>query len=77
MEHVFQTRVVVLMAADLCSSYAWLFWPILGFTVYMAVGPWVVGHLIEDRTGAIFAWGAVVAGTFIPVQVGEEGGQDT
>jgi hypothetical protein len=52
----------------LCS-YRRLFWPFLLFSLYMAVGPWVVGILIEDRQGAVFAWGAVVAGSRVPVQV--------
>ena len=35
----------------------------------MAVGPWVVGTIIEDKIGAIFAWGVVVSGRYIPSQV--------
>ena len=37
-----------------------LFFPILGFLVYMTIGPWVIGSLVEGRTGAVFAWGVVM-----------------
>merc|ERR1712032_1232872 len=37
-----------------------LFYPILGFLVYMTIGPWVIGSLVEGRTGAVFAWGVVM-----------------
>ena len=40
--------------------YDRLFFPLLGFLIYMTVGPWVIGTLIEGRTGAVFAWGVVM-----------------
>ena len=39
------------------------------FVIYMAVGPWVVGSLVEGRTGAVFAWGVVVDSTLVHSQV--------
>merc|ERR1719221_1410140 len=39
------------------------------FVIYMAVGPWVVGSLVEGRTGAVFAWGVVVDSTRVRSQV--------
>jgi len=46
-----------------------LFWSILGFLMYMSVGPWVIGGLVEGRNGAIFAWGVVMfEGGQIPSQ---------
>jgi len=52
----------------LVCSYNKLFIPLLCFVLYMAIGPWVVGRIIEGRLGAVFAWGAVVAGTIVPTQ---------
>ncbi|XP_023338956.1 transmembrane protein 62-like [Eurytemora carolleeae] len=40
------------------------------YPVYLAVGPWVVGSIIESEYGAIFAWGALVEDKFVPAQVG-------
>lgn len=39
------------------------------FILYMAVGPWVIGSMIEGRLGAVFAWGVVVDNTMIRSQV--------
>ena len=39
------------------------------FILYMAVGPWVIGSMIEGRLGAVFAWGVVVDSTMIRSQV--------
>jgi len=46
----------------LVCSYDRLFYPLLVFVLYMAVGPWVVGGILEGHMGAIFAWGAIVEG---------------
>ena len=37
-----------------------LFYPLLIFLIYMTVGPWVVGRLVEGRLGMVFAWGVVM-----------------
>ena len=29
-------------------------------------GPWLVGEVITDQTGVVFAWGTFVGGAFIP-----------
>jgi hypothetical protein len=34
-----------------------LFYPILAYTLYLCVGPWLAGYLIDDRIGVVFAWG--------------------
>ena len=39
------------------------------FILYMAVGPWVIGSMIEGRLGAVFAWGVVVDNTMVRSQV--------
>ncbi|CAG9823206.1 unnamed protein product [Phaedon cochleariae] len=43
-----------------------LFWPVVLYPVYLAVGPWSIGHIVEEHVGAIFAWGIYVNGTFLP-----------
>ena len=46
-----------------------LYYPILGFLIYMTVGPWVIGSLVEGRNGAVFAWGVVMfEGGKLPTQ---------
>jgi len=46
-----------------------LFFPLLGFLIYMTVGPWVIGTLVENKTGAVFAWGVVMfEGGKLPTQ---------
>lgn len=37
-----------------------LFFPFLVFLIYMTVGPWVIGRLVEGKIGAVFAWGVVM-----------------
>ena len=39
------------------------------FVLYMALGPWVFGSMIEGRLGAVFAWGVVVDSTRVRSQV--------
>ncbi|XP_046445010.1 transmembrane protein 62-like [Daphnia pulex] len=34
-----------------------LFYPILAYSIYLCVGPWLAGYLIDDRIGVVFAWG--------------------
>ncbi|XP_050511047.1 transmembrane protein 62-like [Diabrotica virgifera virgifera] len=43
-----------------------IFWPIVVYPIYLAVGPWTVGYLVEDHIGAIFAWGIIVHNSFLP-----------
>jgi len=53
----------------LVCSYNKIFLPLLSFAAYMAVGPWVVGSLIEGHNGAVFAWGVLVSGQMVHSQV--------
>jgi len=46
-----------------------LCWPLTIFSLYMALGPWTVGTLIEGHTGAIFAWGIIVNSDMVHSQV--------
>lgn len=43
-----------------------IFYPIVLFAIYMPVGPWIIGELIDGYIGAVFAWGILIKGTFIP-----------
>ncbi|XP_057655925.1 transmembrane protein 62-like isoform X1 [Diorhabda carinulata] len=43
-----------------------IFWPIVIYPIYLAIGPWTVGYLVENHVGAIFAWGIFVHGAFLP-----------
>lgn len=43
-----------------------IFWPIVLYPLYLAVGPWTIGYLVENHLGAVFAWGIFVNNTFLP-----------
>ncbi|CAH1174265.1 unnamed protein product [Phaedon cochleariae] len=43
-----------------------IFWPTIFYPIYLIVGPWTIGYLVEDHIGVVFAWGIFVNGTFIP-----------
>jgi len=34
--------------------------------ILLITGPWSVGAVIEDYVGAIFAWGIIVNGSYLP-----------
>lgn len=36
------------------------------YTLYIGVGPWSVGYIIDDNLGVIFAWGIFINGAFLP-----------
>ena len=49
------------------SSINSLFYPYLVYTLYLGVGPWFIGHLIDGRIGVVFVWGSFFqGGTFLP-----------
>ncbi|KAK5643227.1 hypothetical protein RI129_007072 [Pyrocoelia pectoralis] len=48
------------------SSVDRIFWPLVLYPIYLTVGPWSIGYIVEDRVGAIFAWGIYVDGVFLP-----------
>ncbi|XP_042216646.1 transmembrane protein 62-like isoform X2 [Homarus americanus] len=43
-----------------------LFWPIVVTAVYLPVGPWFVGEVIEGHIGVVFAWGTIVNRSYLP-----------
>jgi len=62
-------RCCIFRKLFLVCSYNKIFLPLFCFVIYMAIGPWVVGSLIEGHSGAVFAWGALVAGRMVHSQV--------
>ncbi|KAK3092914.1 hypothetical protein FSP39_008820 [Pinctada imbricata] len=42
------------------------FYLLLGFMIYIWLGPWFVAEIIEGHVGVVFIWGMYVSGTFIP-----------
>lgn len=43
-----------------------IFWALILYPVFLAIGPWSIGYLVEDHVGAIFAWGIIVNGVYLP-----------
>ncbi|CAH0560338.1 unnamed protein product [Brassicogethes aeneus] len=50
----------------LLSTVNRLFWPMILYPVYLIIGPWSIGYLVEDHIGVIFAWGIFVNGAYLP-----------
>ncbi|XP_042875483.1 transmembrane protein 62-like [Penaeus japonicus] len=43
-----------------------LFWPLILTAIYLPLGPWFVGEVIEDHIGVVFAWGTFVNRSYLP-----------
>lgn len=43
-----------------------IFFPSVIYPIYLTVGPWSIGYIIEDHLGAIFAWGIFIRGAYLP-----------
>nr|CAD7264147.1 unnamed protein product [Timema shepardi] len=43
-----------------------IFYPLVLYALYLTVGPWSVGEVIEGYTGIIFAWGTIINGVYLP-----------
>ncbi|XP_049868323.1 transmembrane protein 62-like [Pectinophora gossypiella] len=56
----------VLRSVWLLSKVDRVFYPIVLYAIYIPFGPWAVGQLIDGYTGAIFAWGIIIKGAFLP-----------
>lgn len=39
---------------------------LLFFFLNIKLGPWFVGHIIDQSIGVCFVWGIFLAGTFLP-----------
>lgn len=56
----------VLIRIWLLSKIDRIFYPIVLYAVYLPFGPWAIGELIDGHIGAIFAWGILIKGAFLP-----------
>ncbi|KAH0539902.1 transmembrane protein 62-like [Cotesia glomerata] len=43
-----------------------LFYPLIFYTLYLAIGPWAIGEIIDDHVGVIFAWGMFIKNAYLP-----------
>ncbi|XP_014232229.1 transmembrane protein 62-like [Trichogramma pretiosum] len=43
-----------------------LFFPLVLYAVYLLFGPWIIGEIIDNHTGVVFAWGTYVGKAFLP-----------
>ncbi|XP_047002995.1 transmembrane protein 62-like [Schistocerca americana] len=43
-----------------------IFYPLVIYPLYLTVGPWSVGEVIEGYTGVIFAWGIFINKSYLP-----------
>ncbi|XP_015586433.1 transmembrane protein 62 [Cephus cinctus] len=48
------------------SSIDRLFFPVILYALYLTIGPWVIGEIIDNHTGMIFAWGIFVGNSYLP-----------
>lgn len=42
------------------------YWSLVLAPLYLAFGPWFVGEVLSGSIGAVFVWGSIVYGTYIP-----------
>lgn len=43
-----------------------IFYPLVLYPLYLSVGPWSIGYIIENHFGVIFAWGIFVRNAYLP-----------
>ncbi|XP_053989724.1 transmembrane protein 62-like isoform X2 [Hylaeus anthracinus] len=43
-----------------------LFFPMVLYALYLTIGPWAIGEIIDNHTGIIFAWGTYVNNSYLP-----------
>lgn len=43
-----------------------LFYAVSFYTIYLAIGPWFVGHITDGRVGIVFVWGTIFSDYFLP-----------
>ncbi|KFM76795.1 Transmembrane protein 62, partial [Stegodyphus mimosarum] len=63
-EHNVFRRLVFKLS--LLASVEYVFWPVVIGALYMAIGPWFFGYIIDGHIGICFVWGIFLAGTFLP-----------
>ena len=65
---IFRWRLIrsVVRKIWLFTSVDVVFWPIVIYLLYLPIGPWLVGELLDGVYGVVFAWGTFVYGSFLP-----------
>ncbi|XP_076377043.1 transmembrane protein 62 isoform X2 [Megalopta genalis] len=43
-----------------------LCFPLVIYALYLTVGPWAIGEVVDNHTGIIFAWGTFVGNSYLP-----------
>ncbi|XP_031628845.1 transmembrane protein 62-like [Contarinia nasturtii] len=51
---------------SILTSVNRIFWPIIVYCIYLAVGPWMVCEIIDGHYGIAFAWGIYLDGGIFP-----------
>ncbi|OQR73783.1 transmembrane protein 62-like [Tropilaelaps mercedesae] len=54
------SQLVLLVSVDR------LFYPLIAFPIYICIGPWFLGAIVEEHLGVCFLWGTFVDGNFLP-----------
>ncbi|KAG5323692.1 TMM62 protein, partial [Pseudoatta argentina] len=58
--HLWLRKLWILSAVDR------VFYGLVLYTLYFAIGPWTMGEIIEDHTGVIFVWGTFIGNMYLP-----------
>ncbi|XP_043522392.1 transmembrane protein 62-like isoform X2 [Frieseomelitta varia] len=58
--------VLVLLVIPLCILRFLHILCEIFYALYLTIGPWAIGEVIENQTGVIFAWGTFVGKSFLP-----------
>lgn len=40
--------------------------PVIGYCLYLTIGPWSIGEVIDGHLGIIFSWGIYIKGGYLP-----------
>ncbi|XP_054715179.1 transmembrane protein 62-like [Uloborus diversus] len=56
----------LLFKLSLLASIDMIFWPIVFGALYVAIGPWFVGYIIDDQVSVCFIWGIFIGSKFLP-----------
>jgi len=50
----------------LLASLDCMFYPLVLAPLYIAMGPWLIGEIVDGHYGVMFVWGTFVAGSYLP-----------
>ncbi|CAF3242403.1 unnamed protein product [Rotaria socialis] len=56
----FRLRMICLCSVD------FIFYSLFGFALYSFIGPWYIGYLTKGNFGAVFLWGTLIQGVYLP-----------